>query len=137
MKSKKRIIRLLEHATKERTLRVGRTTEDKFLEAMTSHDSPVAMPAWIQDIYLTKPYSEEDNNKIDAVVVTDVGKLYLQIKSSQKGAAKHFGKFGKRDARKNFIGVLVILSTDTRDQIRRVTRQVLEDLHQKVLSIRS
>lgn len=95
------------------------------------------MPTWIQEVYLTKPCSEEDYNKIDAVVVTDVGKLYLQIKSSQKGAENHFRKFGKRDARKNFIGVLVILATDTPDKIRGATRRILSGIRQKVLEFRS
>jgi hypothetical protein len=128
---------LLATATKERTERVGRKTEARFLEAVHSAESNVPMPEWVDSIELTKPNSAEDRDKIDAIVVTDIGKLFLQIKSSEKGAIKHFKKIARKDVRKKYIGVLVIRADDSVDEIRTSTWKILEDIHYKLISARA
>jgi hypothetical protein len=135
--SKQRMLGLLATATKERTERVGRKTEARFLEAVHSAESNVPMPEWVDSIELTKPNSAEDRDKIDAIVVTDIGKLFLQIKSSEKGAIKHFKKIARKDVRKKYIGVLVIRADDSVDEIRTSTWKILEDIHYKLISARA
>ncbi len=90
------------------------------------------MPSWVCNVYLTTPGGEEDRSKIDAVVVTKAGKLFLQIKSSDRGAAKHFSHVADNDARKRCIGVIVIRPYDSVDQIRINARRVLEEIRAKL-----
>ena len=134
---RKRVLGLIEIVAKERTNRLGRNTEARFLEAVSATESKVRMPGWIIGFELTKPWSPEDRDKIDVIVTTDIGKLFIQIKSSERGASGHFKKFTRRDARKKFIGVLVIRAADTIDEIRGNTRRTLENIYHKLVEARA
>ena len=134
---RKRVLGLIETVAKERTNRLGRNTEARFLEAVSATESKVKMPDWITGFELTKPWSSEDRDKIDVIVTTDIGKLFLQIKSSERGASGHFKKFTRRDARKKIIGVLVIRTGDTIEEIRGNTRRTLENIYHKLVEARA
>ena len=84
-------------------------------------------PAWYRDVrHATR---EEDDRGIDVVVYTDIGELYLQVKSSKFRAVQF-----KRKSRKQMIGMIVVKVKDTLDQlgakafaeVGRLRSQILE-----------
>lgn len=61
----------------------GLRNEQRFFKAIANFPEK---PRWWLDVREKTP--EEDQKGIDAVVTTDVGKLFLQIKSSLRGKKK-------------------------------------------------
>jgi hypothetical protein len=121
-------------AIKDISLERGRNTEDRFFEAIGTSAS-VEMPKWF--IRVRRPTRKEDRFEgKDAVIeTTDVGKLFLQIKSSKAGEA-HFMK-GRHFRSNNFIGIIVIHKEDTPEDILANTRSILSGLRQAILAKRN
>lgn len=102
--------------------------EKKFFDAMndaTAED----MPPWI--LYVRRPTSIQDKFEgIDAIVETsDVGQLYVQIKSSKKYAEKF--KSGRHFKKNKSIVVVIIRDDDTPAEIRKKARKPLSELRQE------
>lgn len=76
---------------------IGIRAEEKAVEALLT--SPI--PFWIIRARRAKP--EEDHKGIDIVVFTDVGKLYIQVKSSKREVRRF------RSAHPNFSGCVVCI----------------------------
>ena len=116
-------------AFKDISLCRGKNTEDRFFEAIRTSAS-AEMPKWF--LRVRRPSLKEDRYEgKDAIIeTTDVGKLFLQIKSSEAGAA-HFRK-GRHFQRNKFIAVIVIRESDTSEDILAKTRNVLSQLRQEI-----
>ncbi|OHA83402.1 MAG: hypothetical protein A2937_03710 [Candidatus Yonathbacteria bacterium RIFCSPLOWO2_01_FULL_47_33b] len=121
-------------ALKDITLARGRKAEDKFFEAMRTSAS-ADMPRWFRSV--RRPTFKEDRYEgKDAVIeTTDVGKLFLQIKSSKAGET-HFKK-SRHSRRNKFISVIVILERDTLEDVRIKARVALSQLRQEILNKRN
>lgn len=79
---------------------------------------------WIRSARLATP--EEDRRGIDVVVTTDVGDLYLQVKSSPLGAARfHAG------SRTTLIGCVVVAPKRTRARVLAVLSQLLAEVQRR------
>lgn len=116
---------------KDYALEKGRRNEERFFEAM---NDPLAdnLPRWIQGVL--RPTSSQDRFEgIDAIVKTaDVGKLFVQIKSSKAGEEKFLkGKYNKS------IIVVVIGKSDTPAEIRAKARKPLSELRFQYLKLKS
>jgi hypothetical protein len=92
---------------KEATKR-GRVNEVRVLEALALP----SRPAWMRSF--RKASEEEDRAGIDVVVESDVGKLFVQVKSSRRGKAAFAER--RRGAR---IAVVVVAVTDSPDAVLR------------------
>jgi hypothetical protein len=121
-------------ALKDITLARGRNTEDRFFEAMKTSSS-LEMPGWFLSV--RRPTFKEDRwEGKDAVIeTTDVGKLFLQIKSSKAGEI-HFKK-SRHFKRNKFISIIVIQERDTLEDIRIKARSALAQLRQEILNKRN
>jgi hypothetical protein len=98
----------LGHAANER----GAHNEGRVLEAVERLATELD---WISGG--RKGTEEEDAAGVDVVVETDVGPLYLQVKSSKFGA----GSFKEKRRRPKWLGVVVVGSVNDRALRRRVT----------------
>ncbi|HEY1691121.1 MAG TPA: hypothetical protein VGG39_03115 [Polyangiaceae bacterium] len=88
--------------------RRGKRSERHVLQAL----SLPSRPEWMRSV---RPATkEEDRAGIDVVVESDVGKLFVQVKSSQGGKARFEAK--RRSAR---IAVVVAKVTDTPEGLLR------------------
>lgn len=116
-----KVIRALNDISLER----GRRNEERFFEAM---NDPLAkdLPPWI--LRARRPTSTQDKFEgIDAIIETsDVGKLFVQIKSSMTGANNF--KNGRHFKRNSSIVVVVIRDDDTPKTIRAQARKLLSEL---------
>lgn len=121
-------------AFKDISLERGRNTEDRFFEAIRTSAS-AEMPKWF--LRVRRPTSKEDRYEgKDAIIeTTDAGKLFLQIKSSEAGAA-HFRK-GRHFRSNKPIGIIVIHEGDTSEDILVKTRNILSQLRQDILKNRN
>lgn len=121
-------------AFKDISLCRGRNTEDRFFEAIRTSAS-AEMPKWF--LRARRPTRKEDlyEGKDAIIETTDAGKLFLQIKSSETGAA-HF-KQGRHFQRNKFIGIIVIQARDTPEDILVKARSVLSKLRQDILKNRN
>ncbi|HZU96090.1 MAG TPA: hypothetical protein VFF73_05230 [Planctomycetota bacterium] len=76
MKKGQRALELMGTAARRR----GRDNERRVLQALLEG----ARPEWLESARMAT--NEEDHRGIDVVVASDVGDLYLQVKSSKTGA---------------------------------------------------
>lgn len=108
----------------------GRRTENKFFEAMRA---PFAeeMFEWVSAVH--RASAKEDRKGIDAVICTDVGKLFIQIKSSETGATEF--RNGQH-CRHRMIGVIIIRDHHTPEDIRKRAKSILMELRQNIISVR-
>ncbi len=90
----------------------GRINENRVWQVV--NDCRSLWPEWFQGAWLSS--KTDDGRGIDLVVMSDVGKLYFQIKSSEAGRKKF-----ERQRRHLPIELIVVKNTDT-------------DLYQKVLA---
>ena len=120
-------------AFKDISLCRERNTEDRFFEAIRTSAS-AEMPKWF--LRVRRPTRKEDlyEGKDAIIETTDVGKLFLQIKSSEAGAA-HFRK-GRHCKRNKLIGIVVIRESDTSEDILAKARNVLSQLRQEIFKNR-
>lgn len=108
----------------------GRRTEDRFFEAMEV-SFVKEMLAWVSDV--CRASHKEDAKGIDAVIITDVGKLFIQIKSSEAGAIRFRNG---RNCRHRPISVIVIREHHSMAEIREEAKTLLVELRLRILSIR-
>jgi len=111
------------------TAEIGRTKEKMALIAL----SRGPLPPWIKNFRRTG--RSEDIEGKDLAIMTDVGLVFIQIKSSADACREFLEK------ERNFtVGTLMIKPTDTLDFIRanliavasRLRRQLLRDKYRKV-----
>lgn len=115
------------------SLERGKASERRFFEAMKLATS-VELPDWL--IQVESPTHVQDRFQgIDAIVVTDVGKLFLQIKSSKAGETRFLN--GRHPRRNKLIRVIVIHKDDTLEEIRAKARGILSKLRYEILQMRS
>lgn len=108
-----KVVSLLGRLGQERGLR----NEQRVVNAFSDLCSK---PPWFAKI--EKSEKELDRKGIDVVVYTDdVGKLFLQVKSSRQGKEKFISKYFRKP-----IGIVVINHLDSDDTIRR---KVLHELN--------
>lgn len=124
------VVRALRDVSLER----GRKNEQRFLEAMKDDTSSVEMPSWFIRAFHSSRREDLFEGKDATIETTDVGKLFIQIKSSYAGA-QNFLK-SKHSKHHFFIGVIVIHDSDTIDTIRKNARKILSKLRQDVLNSR-
>jgi hypothetical protein len=86
----------------------GRSAEERVVEALALP----SRPAWIHDA--RRATKAEDHAGIDAVVESDVGKLFVQVKSSRTGKAKFQER--KRSVR---VAVVVVGGGGDAEAVRR------------------
>jgi hypothetical protein len=86
----------------------GRTNEARVLEALALP----ARPTWMLSV--RKGTKSEDHAGIDVVVDSDVGKLFVQVKSSRGGKVAFLGR--RRSAR---IAIVVVHVTDSPEALLR------------------
>ena len=110
---------------KDLTLEKGRRNEERFFEAMNDV-SAKNLPPWILRAH--RPTSKQDKYEgIDAIIETsDVGRLFVQIKSSTAGEEKF--KKGRHFQRNRSFVVVVVSNYDTPESIRVKTRKLLSEL---------
>lgn len=109
----------------------GRRTEDRFFEAMEV-SFVKEMLAWVSDV--CRASKKEDAKGIDAVIISDVGKLFIQIKSSEAGAIKFRNG---RNCRHRMIRIIIIREHHSPGEIREKAKNILIELRQSILSLRS
>jgi hypothetical protein len=86
----------------------GRGNEKRVLDACLL----AARPGWMQAARLAT--REEDHDGIDVVIESDVGKLYVQVKSSRRGKAA----FLESDRRAR-VAVVVVRTGDSQEALLR------------------
>ena len=107
---------------------IGRRHEEDALRSLQPENGR-PLPDWL---HRAVPASgTEDHHGIDIVVHTDVGKLYLQIKSSQYGVRKFLAKHTKG----NIIPYIVRTDDLTILRERLLTRLTKE--RERIIAIRS
>jgi len=109
-------------------LAVGRAGEERVLKAFL-HVNPkhAKHPSWWQKIRKATP--EEDAQEVDCAILTDVGEIYLQIKTS----------LTKREAgrpirtERNDIRIVYINLKDSDAEIRRKVRRAIITERKRIL----
>ncbi len=104
----------------------GRASEQRVLDACVL----AGRPPWMRTARQATP--AEDHDGIDVVIESDVGKLYVQVKSSRRGKAA----FEKRRRRVRAV-VVVVAGGDTPDKLLRKVVGQLAALRAQFLSERS
>lgn len=85
----------------------GARNEVAVVQVLSGHEK---LPSWMGDVRACT--EEEDERGIDVVVETDIGEIYLQVKSSYSNAQKFLRKWPQRN-----VGMVVIRPQDDRDTI--------------------
>lgn len=113
----------------------GRDNEDRFFRLFKYGRIPSGFPHWFHGIRPTT--QEEDCRGIDAVAFTDdVGKVFLQIKSSKSGVEK-FKKQQKKYRKREWIFPIIIKITDSDADILEKTRHILSQARITILNHRN
>ncbi len=89
----------------------GKKHEDRFIKAM---EEGTNFPSWYRGV--RKATRAQDRRQIDAICDTDVGEIYIQIKSSHSGRIKFEEKHGRSG-----IVCVVVNETISEDTIREKT----------------
>ncbi|MDO8510449.1 MAG: hypothetical protein Q7S15_02385 [bacterium] len=93
-------------------------------------DEPFDAPLWFKGV--SRAPWELDRKGVDVIVeTTDLGKLYLQIKSSESGV-QNFAKKGRKN-----IAIVLIRGGDTLDEIRTKVLNALQPLRSELEKMRS
>lgn len=88
------------------------------------------LPAWVEAARYSTP--DEERRGIDIVVMTDVGRLFLQVKRSREGVRR----FLKAHAHTR-IQTVVVRSVVCFDQIKTLVIQALSTERNKLLALRN
>lgn len=113
----------------------GRDKEDRFLKLFRYGRVPPGFPDWFRGIRSAS--QEEDCRGIDAIAFTDdVGKIFLQIKSSRAGVEK-FKKQQEKYRKREWIFLIIVRDTDSDANILEKTRYVLSQARIKILNHRN
>ena len=108
----------------------GSRTEDAFFKAFEGKSE--GLPRWFRGI--KRPTREQDlYKKIDAIVLTDVGEIHVQIKSSLSGL-RHFQAEASAHCR---IVPVVIKSGDKERFIRQIVLKLVAGERKKILHSRN
>jgi len=111
----------------------GQETENRFWRAFAYKKevpfSQIYEPSWFYEIYQAS--AEKERKGIDVIIRTDIGKIFLNIKSSQRGKKEHQRRYGDWP-----IGVVVINHDDSDEKIRQKTFAASQILRQKCLQRR-
>lgn len=112
----------------------GRDTEDRFFRLFRYGKVPPDFPSWFHGF--RSATQEEDCAGIDAVAFTDVGKIFIQIKSSWAGVQK-FKKQQEQYHKRGWIFLVIVRSSDSDNDILERTRHVLSQARTAILSHRN
>jgi len=118
---KKNISRIIGKIGQER----GRRTEDRFTAAFKG----VAVPKWCHCVAPATP--EQEGQGIDKIMWTDVGPVYIQLKSSRRGKQEHQRHYPRRP-----IGVVILNSDDSDETIRQKALSAAGELRKRFLNKR-
>lgn len=102
----------------------GKTNETRVLHVISD-----STPAWVEKVRSANP--EEDAKGVDVVVYTDVGKLFLQVKSSKAGIKAYSEK-----KRRSMIGVVLCHHRISDERLRKSVYRELAKLRETVLKKR-
>ena len=105
----------------------GRMNEQRFSKAISDFPDK---PSWWLSFRLAT--FEEDQKGIDVVVTTDVGKLFLQIKSSLRGKKKFENK-----QRRFPIAVVVIYDKEANETIYQKAVEAIGLIREQILKDRN
>lgn len=109
----------------------GRNNEGRFFSAFKDESAP--LPDWF--VGIERATREEDCCGIDAVLITkDVGKIFVQIKSSKSGRRK-FKDFHPHNPK--HIVVVVVRTEDGAEEIRQCLWRTVAPERQRLLALRS
>lgn len=112
----------------------GNDNEGRFFKLFEYGKVPPDFPSWFHGI---RPGTqEEDYRGIDAVAFTDVGKIFLQIKSSKSGARK-FQKQQEKYRLRVWISIVIVRNIDGDSDILKKTRSVLSKARFNILERRN
>ena len=113
----------------------GKDKEDRFLKLFRSSRVPPGFPDWFHGI--CRVSQEEDCRGIDAIAFTDdVGKIFLQIKSSKAGVEK-FKKQQEKYRKREWIFPIIVRDSDSDAKILEKTRHALSQARIKILNHRN
>ena len=112
----------------------GRDKEDRFLKLFRYCTVPPGFPDWFHGI--CGATQEEDCRGIDAIAFTDVGKIFLQIKSSSAGVEK-FKKQQEQYPERKWSFPIIVRDADSDTKILEKTRAVLSQARQTILNHRN
>lgn len=94
----------------------GHRLEQRIVEAFQNIQGKSEKPDWFQGIRLSNP--NQDRKGIDVIVESDVGDLYLQIKSCSNGKIKFFKQRGHFRHKKP-IAVVVAQYHESDEELRQ------------------
>ena len=107
----------------------GQENERRFIAALTSNNDCM-LPLWLRSVRCAT--KDEDHHGIDAVLETDVGKIFFQVKSSQRGAEKH-----RRRRRRIHTIVMVVRVGMSDENIRKYALAEAQTYREKLLAERT
>jgi len=116
VKTNYRVLKILENIQRSR----GFQTEERFMRALENGNG--SNPHWYKGV--SRGTAEQDQNKIDCVVHTVFGDIFVQIKSSQAGANKFLNKIKKQHIK---IVLLIIKSDYNEETIRYISFLAIEE----------
>ena len=114
----------------------GDGAEGKFLRVFRQGSISSGMPRWV--VYMYKAPDFEDRQGIDFVVTTsDIGKIFIQIKSSWGGAQKFKEHRLYRRGKLKFVALVIVREADTPEIIRSKTLQAISGARRDILEWRA
>ena len=105
----------------------GFAQERQVVHALSGDDRP----EWVYSAEISE--EADDRRGVDVIVETDVGKLFLQVKSSHSGVER-FNQY--RGVRRRPIGVVLIERSDSVDDIRLKATEALAALRAEIFRLR-
>jgi len=116
LKENHRVFKILENIQRSR----GFQTEERFMRALENGNG--SNPHWYKGV--SRGTAEQDQKKIDCVVHTVFGNIFVQIKSSPTGAKKFLNKIKKQHLN---IVLLVIKRDYNEETIRYISFLAIEE----------
>ena len=116
LKENHRVFKILENIQRSR----GFQTEERFMRALENGNG--SNPHWYKGV--SRGTAEQDQKKIDCVVHTVFGNIFVQIKSSPTGAKKFLNKIKKQHLN---IVLLVIKRDYNEETIRFISFLAIEE----------
>jgi len=112
------------------TLGQQRGREREAMVSMAFRESPTIKPEWYRGFRIAT--KKQDRRKIDAIVETDIGDIYIQIKSSLSGIKKFQSERGCRP-----IAAIIVNVDDSDEAIRQKVFAAALPLHDHFLAKRA
>lgn len=88
----------------------------------------ISKPGWLLDVKRAPLWL--DRRGVDVIVLTDVGELYLQIKSSQAGAKKF-----RKKKRSLMVETVVIGPDDLDNEVKQRLVEAIQHMRRYLLSV--